>query len=369
MSSSNLNRNWVQFQNKQFSFNSFIKEYQNSNNDQLKSIAQFISEWLSEKSDILQNTSGSTGKPKSIKILKSQMKASALATLSTLNIEANDHALLCINAEYIGGKMMIARSIIGNLNLIIAPTIANPLKDFSTQMPIEFFSFVPYQFERIIDESPEKIPFLEDSKAIILGGAPVSDSLAEKINTQFSNTKVYSTYGMTETVSHVALKLINSNKEETFNALQNIKFSVDDRNCLVIHAPEISGKDEVVTNDVVNLISSTAFHWLGRNDFVINSGGIKIHPELIEKEIGKIFNSSGISNRFFVFGLPDDKLGDSLNLVLEGNNDSKLIQNLLKKNLKAFHSPREIYTIDKFVETENSKINRFKTIDKLEIVL
>ncbi|ADR20518.1 O-succinylbenzoic acid--CoA ligase [Marivirga tractuosa] len=367
MSSTSLNKNWIQFQGKQYTFNQFIEKNQNVEFEQIRSVINFIADWQSASSYILQKTSGSTGKPKSIKITKSQIKASAVATLNTLKIKANDHAVLCINAEYIGGKMMIARSIIGNLNLIIAPTTGNPLRGFKAKEPIDFFSFVPYQFERILEESPEQIPLLDNSKAIILGGAPVSDSLAEKITSNISKAKVYSTYGMTETVSHVALKLINSGKNEAFEALENIKFSVDERNCLVIHAPKITGKDILVTNDVVDLLSPTAFLWLGRHDFVINSGGIKIHPEILEKEIAELFQNTKINNRFFAFGLPDKKLGYSLNLVLEGNAESKSVHQLLKQHLKAFHSPKNVFTIEKFVETDNGKINRLKTIDKLAL--
>lgn len=370
MSSSSLNKNWIQFQGDKFSIPQFIEFFFNSSsikNDQLNSIIKFIKDWESETPHIFQKTSGSTGKPKTIKISKKQIKSSALATLNTLGIKANDHALICINADYIGGKMMIARALIGKLNLSITPTVGNPLKDFDAQEQIDFFSFVPYQMEKILDESPEKIPLLDSSKAIILGGAPVSDGLADKIKSTFLNAKVYSTYGMTETVSHVALKLINSDKREAFTALQNVKFSVDERNCLVIHAPEISGQDKLITNDVVNLISPTEFHWLGRFDYVINSGGIKIHPEILEKEISGLFKNTNIFNRFFAFGLPDKKLGESLNLVLEGKPDSKLIYDLLKQNLKAFHNPKKIFTIDRFVETDNGKINRLKTIGKLGI--
>ncbi len=360
-----LNNNWINFQSDKLSINDFIEKFKNNENEILKTVIKFINEWQSDTLYILQKTSGSTGEPKTIKISKSQIKESASATLNTLKFKAADHALLCINPDYIGGKMMIARVLIGELNLSIAPISGNPLKNFKFQEPIDFFSFVPYQLERILDESTDKIQFLDNSKAIILGGAPVSDTLAEKIKAKISNSKVYSTYGMTETVSHVALKLINSDKDEVFKALENIKFSVDKRNCLVIHAPKISGQEQLVTNDVVDLVSSTEFYWLGRYDFVINSGGIKIHPEVLEKEIAGLFENNSIKNRFFVFGLSDEKFGETVNLLVEGECDHEKVINLLKQNLNAFHVPKKIFTTEIFVETENGKISRLKSIENL----
>lgn len=359
-------QNWILFQDKKYNIYDFIRVYENEENDQINSVINFIKNWQSDIPYITQKTSGSTGAPKIINITKSQINASALATLETLAIKAGDHAFLCINADFIGGKMMIARTLIGGLNLSIAPAIGNPLKDFIAHEPVDFFSFVPYQIERILDESPDKIRLLNNSKAIILGGAPVSEILEGKIKSKLLKTKVYSTYGMTETVSHVALKLINSDKKEAFKALKNIEFSVDQRNCLVIHAPEISGHDKIVTNDVVKLISSTEFHWMGRSDFVINSGGIKIHPELLEKEISILFDKATVNNNFFIFGLADEKLGESLNLMIEGKCDTENILDLLKQNLTAFRTPKKIFTIEKFVHTDNGKINRFKTIENVE---
>jgi O-succinylbenzoic acid--CoA ligase len=357
---------WIHFESVKYRVQDFILQFQHHKNEDVQSIIGFIQNWISEEDYILQKTSGSTAKPKTIKLGKKQMAASANSTLNTLNLKEGDNALLCINPAYIGGKMMIVRALIGGLNLYIVPIQGNPIQNFDNDSLIDFFSFVPYQMERIIDESPDKINFMEKSKAIILGGAPVSESLAQKINFHFHKTKVYSTYGMTETVSHVALKLINSNKEESFKALQGITFSVDSHRRLIIHAPEVSGEPSLITNDVVELISPTQFNWLGRFDFVINSAGIKIHPELIEKEISVLFAEFNIINRFFVFGLPHEKFGESLNLLLEGDADIQKITGILKRNLKSFHIPKKIFLSQQFVETESGKINRIKTVETIK---
>ncbi|SMG12729.1 O-succinylbenzoic acid--CoA ligase [Marivirga sericea] len=354
--------NWIQFNSIKYSIADFINTYKSSSDKPIHTILSFLKEWRSDSSYISQKTSGSTGRPKIIKISKSQIKASALSTLNTLDLTAGDHALLCINPEYIGGKMMIARAIIGKLNLSISPIVSNPLQGFATTEAVDFFSFVPYQLEKILDETPNKIEFLNNSTAIILGGAPVSEILANKIKSTIHDAKVYSTYGMTETVSHVALKHINSAKSEAFKALKNVTFSTDNRDCLRIHAPAISGQDQLLTNDVVKLLSPVEFDWLGRYDYVINSGGIKIHPELLEKEIAEVFEINKIFNRFFIFGLPDEKLGQSMNLLLEGNMEEPNLYNLLKEHLPAFHAPKNIFSVSAFSETESGKINRLETI-------
>jgi len=362
MEHSDFNGILIQFQGEKLALHDFVQKNQESEKEHIQAIINFIKDWQSNTPYILQKTSGSTGIPKLIKISKKQIKASALATLNTLAIKNGENALLCINPEYIGGKMMIARAIIGGVNLNIAEIVGNPLKNYKTNDTIHFFSFVPYQLEKILEESPEKIEFLDQAKVIILGGAPVSDILAQKIRSNLINAKVYSTYGMTETVSHVALKLINAKNEEPFKALEGIKFSMDERQCLIIHAPEVSGQEKLVTTDVVKLVSSTEFHWLGRHDYVINSGGIKIHPEVLEKEIAVIFQRFDIKNRFFIFGISDEKLGESVNLMMEG--EAEGVYDILRENLHAFHVPKKIFQVERFEETDNGKINRNDTIKK-----
>ncbi|WMN06716.1 AMP-binding protein [Marivirga arenosa] len=351
----------IQLHEQKFNLDQFlnIKTFQE---DHILSSINFINDLLSDKPTIVQKTSGSTGAPKAINIYKSQIEASAKSTLKTLSVHSGDNALLCINPDFIGGKMMIARALIGGLNLIIAPVKGNPLKDFNKDIKIDFFSFVPYQLDKIIDETAENIKFLDQSKAIILGGAPVSESLSEKIKNKFKNTNVYSTYGMTETVSHVALKKINSFEKEVFQALEGVSFSTDEKSRLIIHAKNISGIDALKTNDVVKLHSTTSFEWLGRHDFVINSGGIKIHPEQLEQKILKIFSDYNISNNFFIYGKEDEMLGETVNLLLEGEIDITKIRQLLIDNIEKYHQPKSIQSIPKFIETPSGKLNRNESI-------
>jgi O-succinylbenzoic acid--CoA ligase len=172
---------------------------------------------------------------------------------------------------------------------------------------------------------------------------------------------------MTETISHIAFKKLNNFSKGTsdtleksyYTVLSNVKIYKDTRNCLVIHAPKVS-EEIIFTNDVVELISDTQFSWVGRFDNVINSGGIKLHPEIIEEKLSEI-----ISNRFFVAGIPDNQLGEKLILILEGN-PQQLHFN--EAHLSKYEIPKETYFVDAFIETETKKIQRKKTLDLIDFI-
>jgi O-succinylbenzoic acid--CoA ligase len=326
------------------------------------SVLSFSQLWLNNTSVFTHQSSGSTGTPKNLKINRSQMQASAAATVSSLGLRAGDTALLSISADFIGGKMMIVRALEHNLNLIVGDVSANPLMHLQSDQEIDFFSFVPYQFSKILESKDmSSINRLNKAKAIILGGAAVDKTLEIAIKNLIA-TPVYSTYGMTETVSHVALKRLNGMEDEHFEALQGTHFSQDKRSCLVIHAPQITGNEKLSTNDVVQLIDDQHFEWLGRYDFVINSGGIKLHPEQIELRIEKLLKVAGIRNSFFVFGQPDVQFGSRLCLITEGPTNKITLMALLKKQLEPYEVPKAIFETNQFRKTKSDKLNRKATL-------
>ncbi|MFT4741584.1 MAG: O-succinylbenzoic acid--CoA ligase, partial [Marivirga sp.] len=205
-----------------------------------RQVVRFIQVWKNPELSVTQQTSGSTGVPKEIKLLKSQMMASARSTVKALKLIAGDKAYLSVHPDYIGGKMMIVRAIEHHLTLIIGPIIANPLKDLQDNVLVDFFSFVPYQLQTILEESAAKIKMLNKAKAIILGGAAVSNTLEQLIKEKLT-APCYSTYGMTETVSHVALKRLNGNLGGgVFHAIAGVQFAINVHGCLIIHAPHIT---------------------------------------------------------------------------------------------------------------------------------
>lgn len=314
----------------------------------------FLMQWNDQTSAITQHTSGSTGTPKQIKIEKSKMKNSAEMTGAFFNLDTKQNCLLCMSPKYIGGKMMLVRALQFNLSLVFAPVNSNPIKELD--QTIDFAAMVPYQVMQILKENPEKLDLIEH---LIIGGAPISPELKKQL--QKSKCKAFATFGMTETISHVALKDLKD-PDANFIALPGITFSTDSNNQLIIHAPSL-GLEGLETNDVVNLISETEFEWLGRSDFVINSGGIKLHPEVIEHKIAPLFNDES----FFVFGKKDQKFGEQVALITTLKTDNSHLIDKIKEKVDQYECPKLIYVVDTLIYTDSGKINRNKTIETLAL--
>ncbi len=326
---------------------SYIKE----GKDYEELIGNFLLDWLNESYDTIKlRTSGTTGAPQPIFVEKNKMKASAIATQNRFKLPSKTKALLCIPANYVAGRMMLVRAMVLGWELTVVEPQSKALA--AVEESYDFCALTPHQLANSLD----KIELIEK---VIVGGAPVNNSLLGKI--KGISTKVYETYGMTETITHIATRRINSMKstdEKPFKALKDVTFSINDLNCLVVHAPKIVDAP-VVTKDVVDLIDKTKFFWKGRLDNVINSGGVKLHPEAIEKKIQKV-----IKEDFFLIGVKDEQLGQKLSLFIES--DKKLDKNIVKKNLEKaslenLEIPKTIFVIDKFAKTRTGKIDRIET--------
>ena len=324
----------------------------------------FTREWFSQIPSINFKTSGSTGIPKIIQVKKEQIKASITATANALDLKPNDKALLCIPVANTGGKMMLARAFKLGMILECVEPSNDPLEK-AVNIP-DFMAIVPLQLQNIIqrDSSKEK---LNHCQKIIVGGAPVEHDLIENI--QSISASIYATYGMTETVSHIALKLLNTpNRQYHYHALPGVKLEIDERDCLRIKG-DITGNRWIQTNDRVILISPGEFEWIGRSDFVINSGGFKIQPEEVEKKLKSIFSHLEISRSYFIYGQPDKNLGMKCALLIEGEPiPVKMLEKLKKlidEYIPTMEKPRIIAFVDEFVYTESGKRDRRKTINKL----
>jgi len=321
-------------------------------------IGNFLLAWLNDLNYIIVKTSGSTGIPKKIKIYKQHMINSAVATGRFFKVEEGTTALLCLPVAYIAGKMMLVRAMVLGWKIDLVPPKINPLDTLYKQY--DFCAMIPLQ----LDNSLNRLHLL---KKIIVGGGTVSENLKGLV--QGTKTKIFETYGMTETVTHIAARRINPKKKDKkdsklFKALPNISLSTDDRNCLVIKAPQLN--DEIIiTNDVVELKTYKKFYWKGRYDNVINSGGVKLFPEEIEAKLQLI-----IGYRFFITSIPDDVLGDKLILIIEDDYDKKKGKDLLEvissvTTISKFEIPKKIFFLSQFIETENGKIQRAKTLERI----
>ncbi len=331
-------------------------------------VIEFCKSWLGGQEKFVLKTSGSTGEPKDISLTRNQMKASALLTGETFGLKAEDTALVCLNIEYIAGVMMLVRGMVLNLKLYIKPPSGNPLVDTGSQH-LDFAAFVPLQLQNILESNNEFfLTTLNKMKAIIVGGAAVGKQLHEQI--QQLSVPVYSTYGMTETVSHIAVRRLNgAQASQNFKVLSGVKIGIDERKCLNILAAA-SNFELIQTNDLVEIITEKEFKLLGRFDNIINSGGIKIQLEKVESTIEQMIKSYQIS-RFFTFGIPDERLGQKLILVLESvsmDDDRKLnLIKELKKVLDTYQIPKHIFTISTFSETPTGKIDKKATIKRLNL--
>lgn len=320
-----------------------------ANFDKIKS---FYRVWTNSTPHIIQKTSGSTGNPKEIRVEKSKMKQSAKMTLDHLKIDEGQSALLCMDSSFIGGKMMIVRSFVGNLKLVIAPVSSNPVKYLETQ--IDFAAMVPFQVETILRENPEKLNYI---KNLIIGGAPLSHSAEQSLLNL--NCQAFATFGMTETVSHVALRPIK--KEKTFfEAVGDYTFNTNNKKCLVISSPSMD-LHQLNTNDVVKLIDKKTFEWLGRKDFIINSGGIKIHPERVEEKLKPLFK--GIP--FIISSEKDRLLGEKVILITTKKGKSFVNTDKWKTLVDKFEVPKSYYFVNEIYYTESGKIDRLKSVKQL----
>jgi O-succinylbenzoic acid--CoA ligase len=309
-------------------------------------LGNFILNWIDDSDEIQLQTSGTTSKPTTICISKAAFINSAKATGIFFNLKAENSALCCLPFSYIAAKMMFIRAWVLGLKLDTLEPSSNPL-EYTTQY-YDFSAMVPLQVHKSYSK-------LNQIGTLLVGGAPVSMALANLLEGQQS--AIFETFGMTETVSHIAAKNL-SKGEKTFTVLPDISIAVNDNDCLVIKAPKLNS-NILQTNDVVTLVSKHSFVWLGRHDNVVNSGGLKIHPEQLEYTL-----QGQIKNRFFIASIPDEILGQKVVLIIEG--ESQNIE-LDFSEINTKKRPKHTFFVKKFCETNSGKIQRQKTLETLNL--
>lgn len=308
------------------------------------SMAHFLEEWLNFEDHVTVQTSGSTGNPKKIKLAKSQMIASAHATGAYFKVGEGTKALLCLSSDFIAGKMMLVRAMVLGWDLHVVAPEKDALVQYDN--PYDFVALVPYQLYYSINA-------LDKVKKLIVGGGVLSRQLEDLLAEL--PVEAFATYGMTETITHVAARRINGfARSEVYHALPDVKFTTDDRGCLVIHAPKLNETD-IQTNDRVELLSPISFKWLGREDFVVNSGGVKLQPELIERKLQPFLDVP-----FVVSSEADEVLGERLVLVVQKGptDENQRDYKKLFKVLPSYERPKKVYTLSKFPLTDSGKVQR-----------
>lgn len=352
-------------------------------NPYYKKVFDFKKSWESGQETFEIQTSGSTGTPKKIILHRKQMLASVKMTAKAFNLEEGDTAFCCLNIDYIAGMMMLVRAFEIGMDLVVVEPKSNPFEDIEKHLYIlkanrgqNFFAFVPLQIQTLLESKPIFSEILNSAKAIIIGGAAVNDTILEKVQTIYR--PVYVTYGMTETLTHIAIKRINgSEKDDFFNTLDGVDVKLNDESCLMIKS-KTTDNEWITTNDVAEIINGSSFVLHGRIDNVINSGGVKIQLEKIEKAAEVVLkklktDEQKFDGRYFVFSLPDEKLGERLIFVLEketneafpSREDATKIDILqgFKEILPKFEVPKEVFFVEKMIETPTGKIDKIKTIN------
>ncbi len=278
-------------------------------------VEAFVDEFQNELETLEVQTSGSTGTPKKISLTKRQLIASAERTNAYFQMDEETSSLLCLSVRTIGGKMVLVRAIVGNYTVHVVEPKRNPVVDLLPFTLIDLASFAPIQFEAALNESPEEMRLIGAS---LLGGSAPSEQLERRILKE--KLPVFVGYGMTETVSHIALRRVG---EDVYTALDGVTIeSTSDG----IFISDTVLDLEILATDLIDTIDSTHFRWLGRADFVINSAGIKIHPEALEKVISGILTGS-----FAIIGLPHETWGEECVLVTDSALDNELFTGIQKR--------------------------------------
>ena len=311
-------------------------------------LEEFLAQW-NDTSDVIEvHTSGSTGKPKRLLVEKRRMVNSARITCDFLGLKEGDSALLCMPLDYIAGKMVVVRSLVSHLHLISVMPSSHPLKDVT--QPIDFAAMVPLQVYSSLQEPAER-ERLMSIRHLIIGGGAIDDSLESQLQ-QFPNA-VWSTYGMTETLSHIALRRISGeNSSLWYSPLDGVDVSLSSDSCLEIYAPQVN-PEKLHTNDIAELRTlpdgSKEFRILGRKDNVIDSGGIKIQAEEVERLL-----RPHLSCGFMITKVSDARLGEAVTLLVESDDVDNILA-VCKHVLPRHWVPRHIFPESHIPITETGK--------------
>ncbi len=316
-------------------------------------LSEFLNEWHNDRPTVLVHTSGSTGKPKPLLVEKRRMEASARITCQFLGLKEGDTALLCMPLDYIAGKMMVVRALTCGMRLVSVEPKGCPEWDG----PVDFAAMVPLQVWNLLQQAPER---LLQIRHLIIGGGAVNDELAAALK-DLPNA-VWSTYGMTETLSHIALRRLNGpERSEWYTSFEGVDVSLNEEGRLVIHAPAVHD-GPLVTNDIAELstancqlstvnfqLSTQKFRILGRKDNVICSGGIKIQIEEVERLL-----HPHLHEPYMITKTPDTKLGEQVVLLTESH-DIPTIQGVCRQVLPKYWQPRKYLSVDQIPITETGK--------------
>jgi O-succinylbenzoic acid--CoA ligase len=325
-------------------------------------VLEMVRQWLTGAQEFGQRTSGSTGEPQLIVLKRRQLAASAARTGDYFDLGPGDRALVCLNCEFIGGKMMLVRGLERSMHLTVVEPHADPFEEVPAEAEFDFAAFVPLQMRAAL--AAGRATRLNKMRAILVGGAGVEPSLLAEI--QRLAVPVYLTYGMTETASHMALRRLNGpDASPHYRVLPGLHIGQDERGCLTVRG-DVTDDQLIVTNDRIELLDKHTFDWLGRVDFVINSGGVKVQAEKVEQVLDVALAEVGESRRVFVAGRADERLGQAVTAYVEGTSlapaAEEKLRVLLAERLDKYEVPKAIRYVPAFATTASGKLDRAATL-------
>ena len=314
----------------------------------LQDLEAFLQEWQNDEPTVWVHTSGSTGTPKPLQVEKERMRASARLTCSFLGLKEGDSALLCMPLQYIAGKMVVVRSLVAGLRLLPVAPCGHPLKDL-TEIPT-FAAMIPMQVYNTF-QVPEERAKLMEIKHLIIGGGAIDDALGRELKT-FPN-HVWSTYGMTETLSHIALRRLNgAEASDWYTPFENVRIRLSEENTLIIHAPSVCA-EELTTNDIAEINDEGKFRILGRKDNTINSGGVKIQIEQVEATLKEYLDVP-----FQITARKDAKFGEIVVLLYNKVKEEADIRRICEEKLPAYWVPKIYLPVKELPLTGTGKPDR-----------
>jgi O-succinylbenzoic acid--CoA ligase len=317
-----------------------------------KEIVDFVESWCSSATSFAMHTSGSTGTPKVVEHLRDELMQSALRTNHFFKLDHTSVFFLCLPVQHIGGRMMLVRAMLAKAKLMCVAPSSNPFDPIKLTAPIAFAAFTPMQCFEMLKDQQSAILF-SSIQHVIIGGGKISDALLAFLREQ--PNAVYETFGMTETVSHIALRKIAPQMEDNFQCLNGIAVAADNQSLLQI---SIDNHPVIKTNDVVEIVDSKQFRWLGRKDEVINTGGIKVFAHQIESKLQTKFNVP-----FFITALDDDKFGQRIVLVLQSQEVAESLTKSSFETLSNYERPKSIFVLKKFEYSAIGKLMKIQSIE------
>lgn len=316
-----------------------------------------LRELLSEEGVLNTRTSGTTGMPRSHAFSTADLVASAGITREAFDLKPGDRTLLCLPCEFVGGKMMLVRAMLLGLDLHAIDPRGGVLRNLRTEDRFRFAAMVPMQLHTALQHDRDRVE--AQFETVLLGGGPVSEAMIDRL--QGLRTRVLLGYGSTEMLTHVALRTLNGDgRGEEYTALGGVTFVMDERNCLIVRTPHLTVKEHM-TNDIAELVDDRRMRWMGRRDNVILSGGRKIHPERLEAMTAGI-----VPYPHFFAALPDERLGQSVVLILETGNDKRQAPPEVAEDIKGVlyehERPHRVIAVRDFLRTGSGKVDRAGTL-------